>query len=115
MAPRAKARADFRLLRTLNRSIQRLAHRLEADNVAQFVTMTQRPWRMMWVNLMAGLARGVGIFLGAGVMGALALAIATWGVYYLLKVFDMIPVVSEMTKSVQDLIKDFLSQYRPSS
>ncbi len=113
MAQRRKARTDSQLLRSLNRNVVRLASRLEADNVAAFVALSQRPLRMMWVNLLAGLARGVGIFLGAGVMGAMALALVTGLTYYVLEISDMIPVVSDFVRSIQGFLGDFVSRHRP--
>ena len=31
----------------------------------------RRPWQLMWVNFLLGLARGVGFFLGMTILGAL--------------------------------------------
>lgn len=114
MAPRKGSRLDQKLLRSLNRNVQRLAQRLEADNVAAFVTLTQRPFRMMWVNLMAGLARGVGIFVGAGLMGGIVVALLGWGGYHLLKVSEMFPVLHNLFEAARNVFKEFINQYKPS-
>jgi len=103
-----------RLLNRLNANLVRLTSRIEAANMADFVELTQHPWRLLWNGFMVGLARGVGMFLGAGVMGAVTLAVLSAVVYVLLRVFDMIPVLSQISHVVVQYARDFLAQNRPS-
>jgi hypothetical protein len=96
----------------LNESMVRLAERMERMNLAEYIDMTRRPLKMVWVNFLSGLARGVGMFLGAGAMGALTIAIVTAVTYYLLNVFNMIPVIGDISKVVLNVIKDFLATHK---
>lgn len=66
-----------------DRSIDRLAGRIEKMtlsmekmNLAEYTTLLQNPWRLAWVNLIAGSARGLGIGFGFAVLTALLLYIA---------------------------------------
>lgn len=103
--------SDHTLLMRLNANVLKLAHRLEASNLASYADLVQHPWRMVWVNFTAGLARGVGLFLGAGVMGALTFALVTWAVYYLLKVADMIPVLGHLAQIARDFVQQLLREH----
>nr|WP_092068077.1 DUF5665 domain-containing protein [Dendrosporobacter quercicolus]NSL46928.1 hypothetical protein [Dendrosporobacter quercicolus DSM 1736]SDL69607.1 hypothetical protein SAMN04488502_101580 [Dendrosporobacter quercicolus] len=44
---------------------QRLANHLEAMRIAEYVDLLQRPARLIFINFVAGLARGLGIAIGA--------------------------------------------------
>jgi hypothetical protein len=102
------------LLKRLNANLVKLSSRIEAGNMADFIELTQHPWRLLWNGFMVGLARGVGMFLGAGVMGAVFLAVLSGVIYTLLRVFDMIPVLSQISHVVVQYVRDFLAQIRSS-
>jgi len=37
---------------------------LERSRIAQYTELLNRPWRLIWLNILAGTARGVGIAIG---------------------------------------------------
>jgi len=45
----------------------------QASELAALSELLHSRWKLMWVNFLAGLARGVGFFLGASLVGALVL------------------------------------------
>jgi len=45
----------------------------QASELAALSELLHSRWKLMWVNFLAGLARGVGFFLGASLVGALLL------------------------------------------
>lgn len=51
--------------------LERLARYLEKMNVAGYVELLQRPARLLFINFAAGLARGLGIAIGATLVFAL--------------------------------------------
>ncbi|MDT8901535.1 DUF5665 domain-containing protein [Anaeroselena agilis] len=53
--------------------LERLAQYLEKMNVAGYVELMQRPVRLLLLNFAAGLARGLGIAIGATLIFALML------------------------------------------
>lgn len=55
--PEAKMNALYRL--TLNWTRQ-----LEKSRIAEYTELLNRPWRLVWLNLLSGTARGVGIAIG---------------------------------------------------
>ncbi len=46
---------------------------LFAGGFEDIVGHIRKPWQLMWVNFLLGLARGVGFFLGMTILGALIL------------------------------------------
>lgn len=55
------------------RVLTRLVHQLEAMRVAEYVELLQRPSRLIFLNFVAGISRGLGIAIGATVVFALML------------------------------------------
>ena len=100
-----------RLLKALNDNMMKLSVRLEQMNFADLVEMNQHPLKLMWNNFLAGLTRGVGMFLGAGVMGAVTLALVTWLVYHVLNQLNWIPVIGQFTHAVGEILNQFLQSH----
>lgn len=61
------------LLKVLEDRITVLAANMEKMKLAEYVKLLDNPWRLMYVNLIAGLARGVGIAVGFTILGAVIL------------------------------------------
>lgn len=59
----------------LEAQVAQLARVLERSNVVDYLALTQRPWRLFWVNFLAGAARGLGIAFGLAVLSALLLSL----------------------------------------
>ncbi|HEX3033174.1 MAG TPA: DUF5665 domain-containing protein [Bacillota bacterium] len=54
----------------LKSKIEELSLAMEKMKLAEYVELLHRPWRLMFINLIAGLARGVGIAIGFALLGA---------------------------------------------
>lgn len=57
----------------LGEKIAKLTRAMEAVNLAEYVELVRSPWRMAWINFVAGLARGVGIAIGFTILAAIVL------------------------------------------
>ncbi|PKL92798.1 MAG: hypothetical protein CVV21_00175 [Candidatus Goldiibacteriota bacterium HGW-Goldbacteria-1] len=55
--------------------MQKVAAMLEAGNIEEFIDIKSRPLKLIFLNFVIGLSRGVGFLLGATVVGAIILAI----------------------------------------
>lgn len=62
-----------RLIRILQEKITDLAVKMEKMKLAEYVALLDQPWRLMYINFLAGLGRGVGIAIGFTVLGAVLL------------------------------------------
>ncbi|MGQ9533302.1 MAG: DUF5665 domain-containing protein [Desulfotomaculales bacterium] len=66
------------VLRVLARRVRTLALAMEKMKLAEYVNLLERPWRLMYVNFLAGLARGVGTAVGFTLLAALVVYILRW-------------------------------------
>ncbi|MHA0855867.1 DUF5665 domain-containing protein [Paenibacillus sp. CMAA1364] len=44
--------------------LTKLANSLEKSRIAEYTALLHRPWRLIWLNVLSGTARGVGIAIG---------------------------------------------------
>jgi hypothetical protein len=56
------------------KQLEKLVTRLEAMRIAEYMELLERPARLIFTNFVAGIARGLGIALGASLVFALVLA-----------------------------------------
>ncbi|MCL6560235.1 MAG: DUF5665 domain-containing protein [Firmicutes bacterium] len=72
---------------------------MEKMKLAEYVRLLENPWRLMYINFIAGLARGVGIAVGFTILGAIVL--------YFLKILVMLNLpwiggfIAEIVRMVQ--------------
>ena len=50
--------------------LKHLTVALERMRVAEYVRLLEHPWRLMYLNFIAGIARGVGVAIGVTILGA---------------------------------------------
>ena len=63
-------------VRSIAREVDRIAKIVERMNLGDYLGLLQRPGRLLWLNFLAGLARGLGTILGATVLVSLIVAVA---------------------------------------
>ncbi|ANA81699.1 hypothetical protein PVOR_11434 [Paenibacillus vortex V453] len=51
-------------LSAIHRMTTDIAQQLEKSRIAEYTQLLNRPWKLIWTNLLAGTARGVGIAIG---------------------------------------------------
>ena len=54
-------------------TLRQTAAFLDKANLAEFVGMMNNPWRNIWLNFLAGTARGVGFVVGFTIIGGILL------------------------------------------
>uniref|UniRef100_A0A7C2HZZ7 Uncharacterized protein n=1 Tax=Ammonifex degensii TaxID=42838 RepID=A0A7C2HZZ7_9THEO len=57
-------------IRLLVEKIEQLSVAMEKMKLAEYIRLLEQPWRLMYINFIAGIARGVGIAIGFTVLGA---------------------------------------------
>jgi hypothetical protein len=77
---------------------RRVAEKVGASGLDDFVRYLHSPWRIIWSNLFAGIFRGLGFIIGATVVLALV-------VYVLVQVLGNIPVVGEFFQEVGGFVQ----------
>ena len=85
--------------KALEEKIAELAEKMEKMKLAEYVQLLNHPWRLLYVNFLAGLARGVGMAVGFTVLGAVVL--------YFIKVLVMLnlPLISEFLAEIVRMVQ----------
>ena len=82
--------------------LDKLSQRMNGITLAEYVEMVKSPKRMIIINFLAGLARGLGIAVGATVLGAI----------FLLVLFRMaqlnLPVIGEFIARLVRVVQTYL-------
>ena len=63
----------IRLYEKIEKQFIGLERRLGALNVAEYVSLINSPRKILWLNFIIGIARGLGIAIGATLLGAIVL------------------------------------------
>lgn len=80
----------------LQSKTEELIARMERLNLAEYVEMLHDPKRLIWINFLAGAARGIGMAVGFTLLGALV-------IYFLKHLVRLnLPVISDF---IADLIR----------
>jgi len=63
------------LLKSLEDRIRELSLNMEKMKLAEYVNLLQSPRRLLYVNFISGIARGLGIAVGFAILGAIMVII----------------------------------------
>ncbi|WP_027363849.1 DUF5665 domain-containing protein [Desulfotruncus alcoholivorax] len=63
------------LLKSLEDRIRELSLNMEKMKLAEYVNLLQNPLRLIYVNFISGIARGLGIAVGFAILGAIMVII----------------------------------------
>lgn len=59
----------------LHKSVKDLSDRLESMRIAEYLELLQKPSRIIYLNFLAGVAKGLGIAVGATIVFALLIEV----------------------------------------
>ncbi len=51
--------------------LEKVAQRLEAARIAEYIELSQKPWRLFYLGFLYGVARGLGFTIGTAIVLAL--------------------------------------------
>lgn len=90
---------ENRLSGILMDKINDLAVSMEKMKLAEYVRLLEHPWRLMYVNFIAGLARGAGIAIGFTILGAVIL--------YFLRILVMLnlPLIGDFIAEIVRMVQ----------
>lgn len=93
-----------RLIRSLEDKISKLSATMERVNLADYLRLLNNPWRLLWVNFLAGLARGVGMAIGGTLLFAFIL-------YVMSKLVVLnLPVLSDFIANIIRMVEEQLTR-----
>lgn len=77
-------------------------HERTVNSVENFVLYVSSPWRVVWVNFVAGIFRGLGAVIGASIVIAV--------IFWLLSLFTQVPLVGKYAKDVEEIVSDYVHE-----
>ncbi len=84
------------------KKLDNINEKLQGITLAEYTEMIKSPGRMIWINFVAGLARGLGIAIGATVLGAVFLII-------LIKIGQLnLPVIGKFIAKIIKVVEAYL-------
>jgi hypothetical protein len=83
---------------SLAERMEKLTFAMEKMNLAEYTALLRNPWRLLWVNFMAGSARGLGLGVGFAILSAILL--------YILRGLMMVnlPYISDFIATIVRLV-----------
>lgn len=76
------AEINQKVVETLIKKLDKVAESIDKASVAEYIELFHNPWRLIYLNLLAGITRGFGIAVGFSAVGAVFLyllgRLATW-------------------------------------
>lgn len=78
--------------------LDRLARRLENSGIAEYVALSQRTGKILWLNFLSGVAKGLGFTIGTTLVLAVVLKVIS-------RIVSMnIPYLTEMLRHVMEIV-----------
>ena len=89
-------------IKTSNKPLSRREKQLAAEAMEYFIQYVSSPWRIIWVNFLAGIFRGLGALIGASIV----LALLIWVLTLLVDV----PLVGQYAKEVKATVNGYVKE-----
>jgi hypothetical protein len=82
--------------------IEKLTFAMEKMNLAEYTELLRNPWRLIWINFIAGSARGLGLGFG--------FAVLTAGLLYILRglMVANLPVIGDFIATIVRIVEQNL-------
>ena len=94
-----KDRIKASRLEKIMERLDELSKRIQGNTIAEYVEMVRSPRRMIVINFLAGLARGLGFAVGATLLGAIFL-------FFLYRLANLnLPVIGEFIARVVRIVE----------
>lgn len=95
----SKSNYDFyKLVDSLVAKVNELTLAMEKTSLAEYINLVHNPFRLIYVNLIAGIARGLGMAIGFALLGALLL-------YFLQKLVLLnLPFISSFIAEIVEMV-----------
>jgi hypothetical protein len=90
----------------VQQQIQKLSYFLEREKISEYVKLLQKPWRMFTLNVISGIARGLGIALGFTIFTTLVVWFLKW-----LGALDL-PIIGDYLADLVEAVQQQLANRR---
>lgn len=60
-----------RAFKSLEERLKMVAQNMERMNFTEYIRLLDNPWKLMYINFISGVSRGIGIAVGFAILGAI--------------------------------------------
>lgn len=96
------------------RMVHKLAMILEKAKLGDYVMMMSKPWRSIWLNFLAGVARGAGMVVGSVLVGGIVVIFMVHGLKVAFRHAGGVPWVGEQVKEAVGFVLKAAHEKMPS-
>jgi len=82
--------------------LDKIATHLERANFGEYAELLLKPWKLMWINFMAGLFRGLGMAIGMTVVFAVVIFVLA----AVLRQFIQVPIIGKFIADLVDFVNN---------
>ena len=93
-------------------SAEKIAIFLEKSRLADYVDLMNQPWRLVWLNLIGGISRGVGLVIGGGIIAFIVIFVAIKILSTMLKHVGGLPWVGDQLEELIAWILGVVEQHK---
>lgn len=87
-------------MKDLEGRLEELSVSIEKMKLAEYVNLLNNPMRLLWINFISGVARGVGMAIGFTLLGAVL-------IYFLQKIVLLnLPLISDFVADIVQMVMD---------
>ena len=94
---------ETKALEKLKTTVQGLSAHLEKLR-SEYVELFKKPRKFIWMNLFLGIVRGVGMFIGMAVLGAILVAIGAM----IMQKGEALPLIGDFFKKINQVMDQVL-------
>jgi Domain of unknown function (DUF5665) len=97
---------EVTLLDRLNKNIEKLAGHFEKATIQDYMKFVGNPWKVMGVNLVAGIMRGFGLAIGITIIFAVIMIVLTKILSHLIT----LPFVGQQIAQLVQMVNGYLKE-----
>ncbi|MCL6456772.1 MAG: DUF5665 domain-containing protein [Gorillibacterium sp.] len=98
--------SDRHMLYEMNERIKKVAAQMERVQISDYIQLMNHPWRLVFNNLLGGLARGVGIAIGV--------TLFTSTIIYVLQLLGALnlPIIGDYIAKVVEVVQSEMDSHK---
>ena len=97
---------EITLLDKLNKNIEKLAAHFEKATIQDYMRVVGNPWKVIGMNLMAGIMRGFGLAIGATIILAVIMIVLTKILSHLIT----LPYIGQQIAQLVEMVNGYMKE-----
>ncbi|MES2202074.1 MAG: DUF5665 domain-containing protein [candidate division FCPU426 bacterium] len=107
-----KAIKPTKLEKEVYTSLHKMSAFLEKTRLAEYMDLMHRPGRLIWLNFLAGTARGVGLVVGGSILSVILIVVLYKAAHYAFQHVGGLPWVGYQMEQGLQWFMDIVEKYK---